>query len=571
MNCYYQLHFRICLHLSNLGYMGEQIACCLGPASCALCCESLPPINESTGTRAMYIGLLTISFLVQCVMLIPGLKNIVEETFVDVPEFCVDLHPHDYCTRLSGYRAVYRVSLAVVAFHVLMMLLTAFVPSSNHWRASIQNGYWLFKVALLAGFGVASFYVPRNFSRCNPNAGLLQASVICCYVVYLTWAGLTSEPPEKVQSPIAGLRQVGQVMALVASPPEDIEPLTHRVVDQSELKPAYDESVMYNSTCRPDPSFPETDNVAAYVGIFIMFVMAVYASPWIADLSTFGLNWAAVWVKMASSWVCVATYIYSLYIPRFCFGRNLAFPYKIKEEEIEVGDDVDGSLDEAELQMIEESAEPGPSQRRVRSMSEQSLRSESRTPTRYLSGGSPNLVNSESRENISLKDFKGSKESITALKKGSKENISLSKFKGSKESVSRAGFQKGSKENLARLAMLQGSRENLNRMKALSQENIRKSKAGSQERLRIERSCSREQMQPLSPISPSKDDAPVRISGGAKQIIQNKKQLASKAGGGSREQLNARARSRSESQTSLPGASNRPKSPEKRPNSHTPV
>ncbi|GFO46293.1 serine incorporator 3, partial [Plakobranchus ocellatus] len=466
-----------------MGCCTSQIACCCGPASCALCCESLPPINESTGTRAMYIGLLTISFIIQCIMLIPGLKTIVEETFVDIPEFCVDLQPHGYCTRLSGYRAVYRVSIAVVVFHFLMMLLTISVPSSNHWRASIQNGYWLFKAVLLAGFGVAAFYVPRDFSRywmyfglvggaafiilqlimlvdfthawnatwvgrrrgerntcgviatvlvalllfaaaifgmimlfvfygigdcstnqiflaintglcilltfltilpCterrNPNAGLLQASVICVYVVYLTWAGLTSEPPEKVQNPLDGLRQVGRVMALVASPPDEPVSPTHEVVTLQDSPPvaAENPSKMYNASCRPDPSFPEIDNVAAYVGIFIMFVMAVYASvrtshsahklgirkardnpshhggqkviqneaqevvysyaffhfvfclaalyivmqltswynPWIADLSTFGLNWAAVWVKMASSWVCVAIYIYSLFIPR---------------------------------------------------------------------------------------------------------------------------------------------------------------------------------------------------------------------------------------------------------------
>ncbi|RUS79436.1 hypothetical protein EGW08_012813, partial [Elysia chlorotica] len=719
-----------------------QIACCCGPASCALCCKSLPPINESTGTRAVYIVFFTFSFLVQCVMLVPGLKTFVEE-FVGIPELCVKLHPHDYCTRLNGYRAIYRVSLAVVAFHALMMVLTAFVPSSNHWRASIQNGYWLFKVALLAGLGVGSFYVPREFSKywmyvglaggaafiilqlimlvdfthswnatwvgrkrgrkntcgvlatilvalflfvvavvgmivlfvfyglgdcttnhifiglntglcflltfitilpCtekrNPNAGLLQASVICCYVVYLTWAGLTSEPPEK-----AGLRQVGRVMALVASPSEGDELETYDVVDESDTGSVADQNVVYNATCRPDPSFPETDKVAAYIGIFIMFVMAVHASvrtshsahklgvrkvsafqlgkylnffffftgdnpsdlggqkviqneaqevvysyaffhfvfclaalyvvmqltswynPWIADLSNFGSNWAAVWVKMASSWVCVTIYIYSLFIPRFCFGRNLAFPYK--EEETGGGDEFDGNLDDAEIHMIEEAMELGPSQMRVRSMSEQSLKSGSQTPNRNLSGGSQNLKAGTSKENISLKDFKGSKESITALKKGSKENIAFHNLKGSKESLSGAGFQKASKENLARLALLKGSKENLARMKALSQENIR-SRSGSQERLKMEHSCSREQMQPMSPTSPSKIEAPVRISGAAKQMIKNKKQLRGKAGG-SQEQLNARVRSRSESQSSLSAISASNKSPAKRPSSHTPV
>ena len=248
----------------------------------------------------------------------------------------------------------------------------------------------------------------------------------------------------------------------------------------------------------------------------------------------------------------------------------MAFPYKVKEEEIEVTDDLDGALDEAELQMIAESSEPGPSQRRVRSMSEMSLRSGSQTPNRHLGGGSENLMKGNSKENISLKDFKGSKESITALRKGSKENISLRNLKGSKESLSGAGFPKHSRENLARFAMLKGSRENLDRIKALSQENIKSSKGGSRERLKMERSCSREQMQPLSPTSP-KEDAPIRLSGGAKEMIKNKKQLAGKTGGGSQEQLNAGSRSKSASQSSLPGASASNKSPARRPKNHMAV
>jgi hypothetical protein len=44
-----------------------------------------------------------------------------------------------------------------------------------------------------------------------------------------------------------------------------------------------------------------------------------------SDLNRFGINWAAVWVKMTSSWVCVAIYLWTLIMPRLCFGRDLAF------------------------------------------------------------------------------------------------------------------------------------------------------------------------------------------------------------------------------------------------------
>lgn len=42
-------------------------------------------------------------------------------------------------------------------------------------------------------------------------------------------------------------------------------------------------------------------------------------------MDMFGLNWAAVWVKMTSSWVCVVVYIWTMFIPKCCPGRDLTF------------------------------------------------------------------------------------------------------------------------------------------------------------------------------------------------------------------------------------------------------
>lgn len=58
-----------------------------------------------------------------------------------------------------------------------------------------------------------------------------------------------------------------------------------------------------------------------------------------SDINKFGLNWSAVWVKMGSSWTCVIVYLWVLFCRRCCpCCRDLSFPYKDDDEEIEVGE-----------------------------------------------------------------------------------------------------------------------------------------------------------------------------------------------------------------------------------------
>ena len=62
---------------------------------------------------------------------------------LQVPQFnetCVQLNAGDNCSRLTGYKAVYRVCVGLVVFHLILMMMTLCVPNSNHCRGHIQNG-----------------------------------------------------------------------------------------------------------------------------------------------------------------------------------------------------------------------------------------------------------------------------------------------------------------------------------------------------------------------------------------------------------------------------------------------
>ncbi|XP_046543044.1 serine incorporator 5-like isoform X1 [Haliotis rubra] len=495
------------------GCCASQVACCCGPASCALCCKCLPKINESTGSRIMYTIFFILVFVVACLMLSPQLEEVFRERVPAFNDTCVMLNVGPNCSRLMGYKAVYRLCLGVVIFHFLLMLLTPFVPSSNHWRASVHNGYWIFKFLVLCGLCAGAFFIPSTYSlywmyigmaggflfiilqlillvdfthswnaawvgrksgtgsrnncgyagtlmiaviffiigvlgvvmlfvyyapndcntnkifigintglcvtisiitllpcteKFNPNAGMLQASVISLYVLYLTWSALTSEPPEEVnilETFATKTQRLSQQKDAHAVKIGQVGQHFHREANMSSLY-----------QCRPDPSFPEADLISAYAGLLITFIMAVYSSvrtsnqshklgirrgsaaggktwccclmykrdnpsihggqevvqneadgviysysffhfvfclaglyimmqltnwyrPEETNIDKFGLNWSAVWVKMASSWVCVAIYTWTLFIPKCCPGRNLSFPRPRQ-------DSVDGRLEE---------------------------------------------------------------------------------------------------------------------------------------------------------------------------------------------------------------------------------
>ncbi|KAK3699589.1 hypothetical protein QZH41_014301, partial [Actinostola sp. cb2023] len=136
-------------------------ACCCGSSACFCCCARCPSCKNSTASRIVYTILLFLGTVVSAVMLAPGIRDKLEH----IPHFCDNKYLHNsknVCNSMVGYLAVYRVCFGMAAFFLLMAVMMFKVSSSRDPRAKFQNGFWFVKLALLVGFMVAAFFIPKG-------------------------------------------------------------------------------------------------------------------------------------------------------------------------------------------------------------------------------------------------------------------------------------------------------------------------------------------------------------------------------------------------------------------------
>ncbi|XP_058797975.1 probable serine incorporator isoform X2 [Phymastichus coffea] len=140
-----------------------QLACLCGSTACSFCCSQCPSCRNSTSSRIMYALMLVLGTIVSCITLSPGLQS----TLKKMP-FCANssnsaLSPVTIdCEQAVGYLAVYRISLIMTLFFVLMSVMMIGVKSSKDARAPIQNGFWAIKYLLVIGGVIGAFFIPEN-------------------------------------------------------------------------------------------------------------------------------------------------------------------------------------------------------------------------------------------------------------------------------------------------------------------------------------------------------------------------------------------------------------------------
>ena len=124
-------------------------------------------------------------------MLLPGVQSGLQSIFRDFNATCTDLTvASENCMKLTGYMAVYKISFSVTFFYLLMSMVTFGVTSSKGARACVHNGFWFFKLLLIASIIVATFVIPISHTD-TLHSGWIYITVLGnCFFIFLQMACL---------------------------------------------------------------------------------------------------------------------------------------------------------------------------------------------------------------------------------------------------------------------------------------------------------------------------------------------------------------------------------------------
>ncbi|XP_067862959.1 serine incorporator 1-like [Heptranchias perlo] len=195
----------------------------------------------------------------------------------------------------------------------------------------------------------------------QPHSGLLQASVITLYTIYVTWSAMTNEPDRKCNPSLLSIVQqttsnvtvatpsnqvvqwwdaqsiVGLVIFLLCVLYSSIRSSSNAQVNKLMMTEEGEGTMGDFSAPREDGLHRAVDNEQDAVtysysffhfclflaSLYIMMTLTNWYSP-NSDYSTMTSAWPAVWVKISSSWIGLLMYLWTLVAPLILSDRDFS-------------------------------------------------------------------------------------------------------------------------------------------------------------------------------------------------------------------------------------------------------
>uniref|UniRef100_A0A8C3AJ04 Serine incorporator 1 n=1 Tax=Cyclopterus lumpus TaxID=8103 RepID=A0A8C3AJ04_CYCLU len=258
-------------------------------------------------------------------------------------------------------RCWYAALLSVTAVNYLLSLvsLVMFYVYYTHSEGCTENKVFIsINMLLCVAASVLSILPPIQESQ--PRSGLLQSSLVTLYTMYLTWSAMTNEPDRKCNPSLLGIIGlnstspagqdhvvqwwdaqgiVGLILFLMCVLYSSIRNSSNAQVNKLTL--TSDESALIEDGPTAD-GFEEGSGANRAVdnekdGVtysysffhFMLFLASLYImmtlTNWYSPDSHYQAmtsKWPSVWVKISSSWICIALYVWTLVAPLVLVNRD---------------------------------------------------------------------------------------------------------------------------------------------------------------------------------------------------------------------------------------------------------
>uniref|UniRef100_A0A8C9WFX0 Serine incorporator 1 n=1 Tax=Scleropages formosus TaxID=113540 RepID=A0A8C9WFX0_SCLFO len=241
-----------------------------------------------------------------------------------------------------------------------LISLVMFYIYYTHTEGCTENKVFI-SINMLLCIGASVMSILPKIQESQPRSGLLQSSIVTLYTMYLTWSAMTNEPDRKCNPSLLGIIGynttsptgrdhvvqwwdaqgiVGLILFLMCVLYSSIRNSSNTQVNKLTL--TNDESALIEDGPSHPENFEEGDGVSRAIdnerdGVtysysffhFMLFLASLYImmtlTNWYSPDANYEMmtsKWPSVWVKMSSSWICIALYAWTLVAPLVLTNRD---------------------------------------------------------------------------------------------------------------------------------------------------------------------------------------------------------------------------------------------------------